>query len=134
VRAVIVWAAALSVGCGRSAGPPAPPQDRAATIAPTLAGSEPADTLVLTTRSGQQVWLAEGRTAHDRSGRSCYERSVEIRRDSTRIKVPLLFVTKPPTSLDAGHLKAELSLDCQTIAIYRVELATGQPIKLEDKP
>lgn len=91
------------------------------------------DTMVLSTPDGQTIWLAEGRSARDSAGGQCAERSVEIRTDSATIKVPLLFVRRAPTLLDRGHLRAELSRNCRTMAIYSVELRTGRPIKLEDR-
>ncbi len=89
----------------------------------------PPDTLVLQV-GAYQVWLAEGRQATDSSGKPCYERSVEIGTDSTRTKVPLLYVTEVPSVLDQRHLRASLSLHCRPLADYRVELATGRPVKI----
>jgi len=104
------------------------------TVATPAIAAAPAttDTLVLTVgRFG--IWLAEGRTARDSAGVACVERSVEIRTDSTRIKVPLLYTTRPPTRIDDDHLRAELVRDCRVIGIYRVELASGRPTKLADR-
>jgi len=118
---------ALAAACGPSA-KPAEGADKSAAV---LAG--PPDSLVLTLASGVSVWLAEGRTALDSAGTACLERSVEIRTDSSVVKVPLLFVTTPPTQLDRDNLRAELSRHCRVMAVYRVELATGRPYKLEDR-
>lgn len=93
---------------------------------------EPADTMVLAT-GPYRIWLAEGRTATDSLGTGCYERSVEIRTDSGRTKVPLLYVREAPTVLDRDHLRAVLSYACHPMAVYRVELATGRPSKIEDR-
>lgn len=118
---------AIAAGCGsRPEAAPAPPEPSAA--APAL----PADTMVLVTRSGHRIWLAEGRPARDSAGTPCYERSVEIRTDSSRIKVPLLFVANPPRER-AGRLEAELSLNCRPLALYSIDLATGRPSKLADR-
>ena len=91
------------------------------------------DTLVLAAPGGRSIWLAEGRIGRDSSGAECAERSVEIRTDSATIKIPLLFVRRAPTLLNQTHLRAELSRDCRVMAIYSVDLATGRPLKLEDR-
>ena len=91
------------------------------------------DTMVLAVPGGQTIWLAEGRDARDSAGTACFERSVEIRTGGSRTKVPLLFVQTGPTMRDRDHLRAELSLHCRVMAIYSVELATGRPVKLEDR-
>lgn len=124
---VTLAVALVTSGCGRRETPP-PAADPTAPVA-----RAPADTMVLVTRSGASVWLAEGRDAKDSAGVGCYERSVEIRSDSSTIKVPLLFVTRAPTELGQGQIRAELSRNCRVMALYRVELATGRPTKLEDR-
>lgn len=113
---------AALMGCGTAAPPPSRPEVSAA----------PADTMVLQA-GAYQVWLAEGRDATDSAGRRCSERSVEIRTDSTRRKVPLLYVVEVPSILDRDHLRAVLSLRCRPFADYRIELATGRPVKIEDR-
>ncbi|MHB1327753.1 MAG: hypothetical protein ACYC2K_06075 [Gemmatimonadales bacterium] len=118
------WLAA-ALGCARSEQP--------ATDGADPSHAVPADSLVLSLPSGHTVWLAEGRAATDSAGAGCTERSVEIRTDTATVKVPLLFVVEPPTVLDRDHLRAELSRHCRVMAVYRVELATGRPYKLEDR-
>ncbi len=110
--------------CGRPDAPPA----ETVSVAPPVP-----DTLVLTTPDGFEVWLTDLREARDSTGTPCQERSVEIRRDTTRLRVPLLYVRTPPTRLDADHVQAELSRDCRTMALYRVELRTARPYKLADR-
>lgn len=107
--------------------------NRPAPVPPNPGPAVRPDTLVLTVPGGRTIWLAEGRDARDSAGTTCFERSVEIRTDSARTKVPLLFVLTGPTVLDRGHLRAELSRHCRVMAIYSVELATGRPVKLEDR-
>ncbi len=117
------------LGCGspRAAKPPSADSTAAAPEVPS-----PADTMVL--QSGQyRIWLTEGRAASDSTGRTCFERSVEVRTDSTRTKVPLLYVLDNPSRLDRTHVRAILSYRCAPLAAYRVELATGRPVKLEER-
>jgi hypothetical protein len=122
----------LLVALGACAG-----RDRARSEAspppPAAEQSGVADSLVLTAADGAQVWLVEGRPARDSAGSPCHERGVEIRRDSVRIRVPLLFTGTVPTALGRAALRAELWRDCRVMAIYRVDLATGRPTKLEDR-
>ncbi len=106
--------------------------DRSAAIIPPSAAVV-LDSMILAVPGGRTVWLAEGREARDSAGTPCVERSVEIRTDSGRLKVPLLFVRRGPTVLDREHLRAELSRNCRVMAIYSVDLATGRPVKLGDR-
>jgi hypothetical protein len=101
--------------------------------APVASPPTPADSLILTTNDGTQVWLVEGRSSQDPAGKPCQERGVEIRRDSSRIRVPLLYTGAAPIRLGRDALKAELWRDCRAMAIYRIDLATGRPTKLEDR-
>ena len=88
------------------------------------------DTLVLTLPDGATVWLAEGRRARDSAGTPCVERSVEIRRDSVRLKVPLLFTGSMPTALDDTTIRAELYRDCRPSAVYQVGVREGRPHRI----
>lgn len=110
-------------------------RDRVAPVSSPVAATPaaplvPADSLLYETADGSQIWFAEGRSARDSSGAPCFERSVEIRRDTSVLKVPLLFTARVPTMLDRRHLRAELMRDCRVMGIYRVELATGRPTKI----
>jgi hypothetical protein len=122
----------LGVGCWLVFGCGAPgevrePAGDSTVAAPPVAA--PPDTMVL--QSGRyRIWLTEGRVASDSTGRTCFERSVEVRTDSSRTKVPLLYVLEMPTHLDRAHVRAILSYRCAPLAAYRVELATGRPFKL----
>jgi len=92
---------------------------------------EPAvDSLVLTAPGGVTVWLTEGRRAADSAGTPCFERTVEIRRDSVRLKVPLLYTTSAPTLLDDSTMRAQISHDCRPGAVYRVGFRDGMPHKM----
>lgn len=88
------------------------------------------DSLVLALPGGATVWLAEARRARDSAGSPCLERSVEIRRDSVRLKVPLLFTGAIPTRLDDSTIRAELYRDCRPSAVYKVGIRDGLPHRL----
>ena len=106
---------------GEPAGNPPPPE---AAVAPSFT-----DSLILSAPGGITVWLAEGRRATDSSGAACLERTIEIRRDTSRIKVPLLYTISAPTLLNDSTLRAELALNCRPADAYRVNLKTGRPTR-----
>lgn len=101
--------------------------------APVPVPRSPADSLVLRLEGETSIWLVEGRSATDSSGATCYERSVEIRRAATNIRVPLLYTLSPIRPAGAGFVLAVLSTNCRPLGDYRVELATGRPTKVRDR-
>ncbi|MGH7561124.1 MAG: hypothetical protein ACRENB_08890 [Gemmatimonadales bacterium] len=115
-----------AAACG-ARGEPAPgsPQPADSTAA------EPADSLLLSLADGATVWFAEGRPAADSAGTACFERTLEIRRDTVRVKVPLFYTRNAPTVLDDSTLRAELFRDCRVVGVYRVHLRTGAPTPLQ---
>lgn len=128
-RNAALLAAAVSVSllfaCG-ARGEPAPGQLPEAEQAPPAV----ADSLVLTLAGGATVWLAEGRRAVDSAGVACFERSVEIRRDSVRLKVPLLFTASLPTRVTDSTFRAELFHNCRPESAYRISIKDGMPHKI----
>ncbi len=117
----------LPAACG-ARGEPAPGAPLPADSAP----SRPADSLALALPGGGGVWFAEGRAARDSSGAACYERTIEIRRDTTRVKVPLFYTRAAPTLLNDSSLRGVLYRDCVPMAVYRIHLRTGDPIRISD--
>ncbi len=91
----------------------------------------PADTLVLQLPHGNNVWLAEGRISRDSAGGQCFERSVEIRRDSVKLKVPLLFTAEVPTRVNDSTFQARLYQNCTLFATYKVGVRDGMPHKVQ---
>ena len=109
----------LALACGGERTPEAPP--------PAAAAAVPADSLVLTLRGGAEVWFTGSRAARDSSGVPCIERVLEIRRDTLRKAVPLLYAREAPVALDDTLFRATLSRDCAAAARYRVSATDGQP-------
>jgi len=122
--AVWVGGGLLALGCAR--GEPEAGIPPAAEQAPVAMQ----DSLVLTAPGGVTIWLAEGRAATDSKGATCMERTLEIRRDSSRIKVPLLYTITAPTLRNDSTLRAELAKNCHPAEVYHVDLRTGQPTKV----
>ena len=99
--------------------------------------AELSDSLVLTAPDGTTIWLTEGRASTDSAGTACVERSIEIRRDTTRLKVPLLYTITAPVLLDDTTMRAELAERCRAGRSYRVNLRTAMPYPIaggESKP
>ena len=122
-RLWLLGLAALAGACGArgEAGPGTPPPVEAA-LTP-----KPADSLILKAPDGVTVWLSEGREAEDSSGIVCLERTLEIRRDSVRIKVPLLYTVTTPVLLNDSTIRARLADHCRPAEYYRVNLRSGRP-------
>jgi len=121
---VLAGSSLLALACAR--GEPAPGVPPAAPSAPV----EMKDSLVLSAPGGVTVWFSEGRPATDSKGATCLERTLEIRRDSNRIKVPLLYTISAPTLANDSTLRAELAKNCHPAEAYHVDLRTGQPTKV----
>lgn len=86
-----------------------------------------ADSLVLTTPGGAEVWYTLVREARGSDGASCTERGLEIRRDGARLLVPLLYTRDSPQLFDDTTITARLYRDCVPGDRYRVSLRTAQP-------
>lgn len=108
------------LACG-SAPKPAPPAQL-----PTA----PPDSLALMAGSGVSVWFTDSRPDRDSTGTTCVERVLQIRRDSTRIPVPLLYTGRAPVLIDDSTMEAELWLHCRAMDRYRVDLRTGRPTRV----
>lgn len=117
-------AALATLACNgepRAGNAPAPPE------APSRRASP--DSLVVTTPSGAQVWLVAGRQGTAPDGSTCEERLIEVRRDTARVRVPLLYTGDLPRLVNDSTLEATLWLHCVAGDRYRVNLRTGQPVK-----
>jgi hypothetical protein len=114
------------IGCGANGEPGSGPPPA------TGPGSAPAltDSLILSAPGGVTIWLAEGRPASDPAGTPCLERTLEIRHDTSRIKVPLLYTISAPVLLNDSTIRAQLAHNCQPAEAYRVNLRTGRPTPL----
>jgi hypothetical protein len=89
----------------------------------------PADSLVLTTPGGTEVWFTLARPATNADGRSCVERSLEIRQGGRRVKVPLLYTGSPPVLLNDSTMRAILWTHCRPGNAYLVNLRSGHPLR-----
>lgn len=88
------------------------------------------DTLLFRLDSGAEVWWTIARESADSSGATCVERGLEVRRDETRVAVPLLYSADVPEIVDDTTIQVPLWTDCVPGRVYRVNVNTGQPVPL----
>jgi len=79
---------------------------------------------------GTAVWFTDSRQDRDSAGAGCVERVLQIRRDSARTPVPLLYTGRTPVPIDDSTIEAELWLHCKVMDRYRVDLRTGRPTRV----
>ena len=117
-----------ALGCGDRV------EGGSAELRPTA--GQTADSLVLTTGTGAEVWFTLVRPARAGSGKQCVERGLEIRSGTRRTKVPLLYTGAPPELLSDTLMRAMLWKNCEPGEPYLVNLRTGQPVpeRGADKP
>jgi len=120
MRIVPVILTVALLGCGRE--PPPPPS----TPLPSELAA-PADSLVLEGPGGITVWFTQSREAKDSSGATCQERALEVRQDTARRGVGLLYTREAPTLLGRDAMRAVLYNNCAPGPAYRVDFATLSP-------
>ncbi len=91
----------------------------------------PADSLVLRTPAGVEVWFTASRPATDSLGRSCTERVMEIRREGRHTPIPLLYTGAGPELVNDSTIRARIWLHCRPGNTYEVSLRTGYPLRVE---
>jgi hypothetical protein len=87
-----------------------------------------ADSLVLTTGAGTEVWFTLVRPAESSDGQQCVERGLEIRAPGKQTKVPLLYTGAAPELINDSTMRATLWKNCTPGEPYLVNLQTGQPV------
>jgi len=87
----------------------------------------PPDSLALRLPTGVSIWFTAARTDRDSTGRACTERVMEIRHDTTRIAIPLLYTGAAPEPVDDSTITANLWLHCRPGDRYLVDLRSGRP-------
>jgi hypothetical protein len=110
----------LTVACAggeRDTPPPAPPPP-------------PPDSLALVAPDGWEVWFTSQREATSAEGEPCVERALEIRRDTVRKRIPLMYTREAPTALGTDAIRAVLYNHCVPAGAYRVDFATVSPVRL----
>jgi hypothetical protein len=120
-----VWTTLLFAGC--EPGTRAPATDRPSS--PDHVADPPADTLVLTTGAGVEIWYGLARSSRGPDGAPCVERGLEIRRGQRRIQVPLLYTGETPTLLNDSTMRAVLWTNCRPGDVYLVDLTNGRPVR-----
>lgn len=116
---------ALAVAACHSSPPVRPAADSSIAARPPAA-----DSLLLTTSAGVQVWFTDARTDADSTGAGCVERVLEIRRDGRRIPVPLLYTGSVPRLVNDSTIEAPIWLHCRPGNVYQVSLTSGHPVRV----
>ena len=123
--------AAYGCGGGASHGHEAPSATARPPVAapegPVPASLHVADSLVLGTPGGSQVWFTDAREAHAATGEKCLERVLEIRAPGDTVRVPLLYTGEVPELVDDTTLRAHTWRDCAATDPYLVDIRTGRP-------
>ena len=120
--------AIVLVACGGGQRPEGRTGDTARqTVSPSV---RPPDSLALEAPNGVTVWFTVTRESHDSAGTPCFERALEVRRDTLRAGVPLLYTREAPTLLDSGAMRAVLYNQCRPGPAYRVDFASVSPARL----
>jgi hypothetical protein len=115
------FGSAMLIACGA---PNGDPQVRGE----SSSSRPPADSLVLTSAGGMEVWFTLARAEVGPGGEPCLERGLEIRHRGSRVQVPLLYTGTPPVLVNDSTIRAVLWTHCQPGESYLVNLRTGQPL------
>jgi hypothetical protein len=89
----------------------------------------PADSLVATAPGGVEVWFTLAREGVAADGTRCIDRAIEIRRDGSRVQVPLLYTGTAPELVNDSTMRARLSNRCVPGDAYLVDLRSGRPVR-----
>ena len=85
------------------------------------------DSQVLTLPDGGTIWFTSAMVDTAVTGETCRLRTLEIRRDASRIPVPLLYTMGPLELVNDSTVSATLVRDCAGHDTYLVNTRTGQP-------
>jgi hypothetical protein len=107
------------------------PTPGADTPAVTVTPPHARDSLILTTKSGAEIWFVAERPATDSAGTACTERAMEIRWAGKATPIPLLYTGAAPRLVNDTTLEAAIWLHCRPGNVYRVDLHTGRPVRVK---
>ena len=77
-----------------------------------------------------ELWFTLRRDARASSGVACVERGLELRDGVRRTAVPLLYTRDVPRLTSDSTVNARLWTHCRPGPEYRVNLRTGQPVRV----
>jgi len=126
IRSAVLLCACMTLACGPS------PRQAARTVAESLPSPPPPpslpDSLALRAPDGTELWFTDARTGTDSAGATCVERVMQLRRDTVRVPVPLLYTAERPRLVNDTLAEAHIYLNCRPGNLYRINLRNGQPI------
>jgi hypothetical protein len=76
-----------------------------------------------------EIWFTLAREGVAADGSRCIDRTIEIRRGSSRVQVPLLYTGAPPELVNDSTIRARLSNQCVPGDAYLVDLRSGRPVR-----
>ena len=76
-----------------------------------------------------EIWFTLAREGKAADGSTCIDRTLEIRREGTRVPVPLLYTGSAPEIVNDTTMRARLSDHCIPGDAYLVNLRTGRPVR-----
>jgi hypothetical protein len=119
-------AVALLAAC--SGGPPEAKSFAADSLQHPKAAPKLPDSLALRAPDGTEIWFTDARSAKAASGEDCIERVMQLRHDSTRVAIPLLYTAEVPRMVNDTLAETHIFLNCKPGNLYRINLRNGQPI------
>lgn len=126
LRSAMTFGALVQMlACGGRDQKPAADTAGAAPAAPAA----PRDSLVATAPGGVEIWFTLAREGKAADGTTCVDRTMEIRRDTARIPIPLLYTGAAPELVNDSTIRARLSNQCVPGDVYLVNLRTGRPVR-----
>jgi hypothetical protein len=131
-RRTLLTSALLLASCAGEA-PDADPVEGVVAVTPAAQlprAVDLPDTMLFRLESGAEVWWTIARESADSTGATCVERGLEVRRDETRVAVPLLYSADVPEIVDDTTIQVPLWTGCAAGRVYRVNVRTGQPVPL----
>ena len=90
----------------------------------------PAAELALQVSDSVAIWFTRARADTSAEGRECLERVMEIRVRERTIPVPLLYTGEVPTITTDSTVQVHIWRHCVPDDLYRVNLRTGQPMRV----
>ena len=114
-----------SIACSGGGVETAAKQEAAGQVPPPA----PADSLVATAPGGIEIWFTLSRESQAAGGTRCIDRTIEIRRGGTHVRVPLLYTGAVPEVVNDSTIRARLSNQCVPGDAYLVDLRSGRPVR-----
>ncbi len=125
-RRSAVAAALILCACGTREGTPP-----ASVATPGVDGGRARGEEALRVSDSVSVWFASARADTAPDGTTCLERVMEIRTNDRTVPIPLLYTGEIPTITSDSTIDVHIWRHCIPADRYRVNLRSGQPVRVE---